>query len=91
MTYYYSIVTLSVTSNTLPLFPARILFYHKVTPSPRYRHGQQKHLVSTSINLQKNHFTFAMLDVNDFVADRGGDLNKIRESQRRRFAPESVV
>lgn len=32
-----------------------------------------------------------MLDVNDFVADRGGDLNKIRESQRRRFAPESVV
>ena len=32
-----------------------------------------------------------MLDINDFVADRGGDLNKIRESQRRRFAPESVV
>ena len=32
-----------------------------------------------------------MLDVNDFVADRGGDLNKIRESQRRRYAPESVV
>ncbi|EED18426.1 seryl-tRNA synthetase [Talaromyces stipitatus ATCC 10500] len=32
-----------------------------------------------------------MLDVNDFVADRGGDINKIRESQRRRYAPESVV
>ncbi|KAI7970993.1 hypothetical protein EIK77_007109 [Talaromyces pinophilus] len=32
-----------------------------------------------------------MLDINDFVADRGGDLNKIRESQRRRYAPESVV
>ena len=32
-----------------------------------------------------------MLDPNDFIAERGGDPNKIRESQRRRHAPESIV
>lgn len=32
-----------------------------------------------------------MLDFNDFVADRGGDPAKIKESQRRRYAPESAV
>ncbi|KAJ5081406.1 hypothetical protein NUU61_009670 [Penicillium alfredii] len=32
-----------------------------------------------------------MLDLADFVKDRGGDPNKIKESQRRRFAPEETV
>lgn len=32
-----------------------------------------------------------VLDINDFIAERGGDPDKIRESQRRRNAPESVV
>ncbi|RDA89903.1 hypothetical protein CP533_3068 [Ophiocordyceps camponoti-saundersi (nom. inval.)] len=32
-----------------------------------------------------------MLDVNDFIADRGGDPEKIRESQRRRQANVDVV
>ncbi|KAJ5765566.1 Serine--tRNA ligase cytoplasmic [Penicillium odoratum] len=32
-----------------------------------------------------------MLDLNDFVTERGGDPNKIKESQRRRHAPEEVV
>ncbi|KKK15969.1 hypothetical protein P175DRAFT_0504437 [Aspergillus ochraceoroseus IBT 24754] len=32
-----------------------------------------------------------MLDLVDFISDRGGDPNKIKESQRRRFAPESAV
>ncbi|OQD70526.1 hypothetical protein PENDEC_c023G01573 [Penicillium decumbens] len=32
-----------------------------------------------------------MLDLNDFITERGGDINKIKESQRRRFAPEDVV
>lgn len=32
-----------------------------------------------------------MLDVNDFIAERGGDPNKIRESQRRRHAKEEIV
>lgn len=32
-----------------------------------------------------------MLDINDFVKERGGDLAKIKESQRRRHAPEEVV
>ena len=32
-----------------------------------------------------------MLDVLDFIPDKGGDLKKIRESQRRRYAPESAV
>jgi hypothetical protein len=33
----------------------------------------------------------AMLDINDFIAERGGDVKKIKESQRRRHAPEEVV
>lgn len=32
-----------------------------------------------------------MLDVNDFIAERGGDPKKIKESQRRRHAPEEIV
>lgn len=32
-----------------------------------------------------------MLDLNDFVSDRGGNPNGVKESQRRRFAPEEAV
>ncbi|PYH94987.1 serine-tRNA ligase [Aspergillus ellipticus CBS 707.79] len=32
-----------------------------------------------------------MLDLADFISDRGGNPNKIKESQRRRYAPENVV
>ncbi|KAI4167578.1 MAG: hypothetical protein LQ348_007635 [Seirophora lacunosa] len=32
-----------------------------------------------------------MLDVVDFIKERGGDPNSIRESQRRRYAPEGAV
>ena len=32
-----------------------------------------------------------MLDPNDFIAERGGDPKKIKESQRRRYVPESIV
>lgn len=32
-----------------------------------------------------------MLDVQDFIKERGGDPEKIRESQRRRSAPVEVV
>lgn len=32
-----------------------------------------------------------MLDITDFVADRGGNPNKIKENQRKRFATEGVV
>lgn len=32
-----------------------------------------------------------MLDVVDFIKERGGDPNLIRESQRRRHAPEEAV
>lgn len=32
-----------------------------------------------------------MLDVLDFIVEKGGDPNKIRESQRRRHAPEDAV
>ncbi|KAL8996766.1 MAG: hypothetical protein Q9169_003789 [Polycauliona sp. 2 TL-2023] len=34
---------------------------------------------------------FTMLDVVDFIEERGGDPKKIKESQRRRFAPEEAV
>lgn len=32
-----------------------------------------------------------MLDINDFIAERGGNPEKIRESQRKRHAPEEAV
>ena len=32
-----------------------------------------------------------MLDVFDFLEDKGGDAKKLKESQRRRFAPEGAV
>ena len=32
-----------------------------------------------------------MLDVFDFLIDKGGDPKKIKESQRRRYAPEEDV
>lgn len=32
-----------------------------------------------------------MLDVVDFVTERGGDPKAVRESQRRRHAPEKAV
>jgi seryl-tRNA synthetase len=32
-----------------------------------------------------------MLDVFDFVVEKGGNPQKIKESQRRRYAPEEVV
>ena len=35
--------------------------------------------------------TLIMLDLNDFISDRGGDPKKIKESQRRRFASEEAV
>ena len=32
-----------------------------------------------------------MLDVLDFIADRGGDPKKVKDSQKRRYAPEETV
>ena len=32
-----------------------------------------------------------MLDVQDFIAERGGNPEKVRESQRRRHVPEAIV
>lgn len=32
-----------------------------------------------------------MLDVLEFIVEKGGDPKKIKESQRRRYAPEEVV
>lgn len=32
-----------------------------------------------------------MLDVNDFVTERGGDVKKIKESQKARYASEELV
>lgn len=32
-----------------------------------------------------------MLDVSDFIEEKGGDPKAIRESQRRRYAPEEAV
>lgn len=32
-----------------------------------------------------------MLDVFDFIVEKGGNPEKIKESQRRRYAPEAAV
>ena len=32
-----------------------------------------------------------MLDVFDFIVDKGGDPQKVKQSQQRRYAPEAVV
>ena len=32
-----------------------------------------------------------MLDVVDFIVEKGGEPEKIRESQRRRYAPVEIV
>ena len=32
-----------------------------------------------------------MLDVFDFIEDKGGDPKRVKESQRRRYAPEAAV
>ena len=32
-----------------------------------------------------------MLDVVDFIQERGGDLKKLYESQRKRHAPENAI
>lgn len=32
-----------------------------------------------------------MLDIFDFIVEKGGDPKKIKESQRRRYAPEEAV
>lgn len=32
-----------------------------------------------------------MLDVFDFIVEKGGNPQKIKESQRRRYAPEEAV
>jgi len=32
-----------------------------------------------------------MLDVFDFIVDKGGNPERIKESQRRRYAPETAV
>lgn len=32
-----------------------------------------------------------MLDINDLIAERGGDPKRVRESQKRRYASEALV
>jgi len=32
-----------------------------------------------------------MLDINDFVSDRGGDPKKIKDSQTKRYASQELV
>lgn len=44
---------------------------------------------STSTALRST--TSNMLEALDFIAERGGDPKKVRESQRLRFAPEALV
>lgn len=58
-------------------------------PSKNFKFPQHK--PRPSLRVQCTVFKPEMLDFNDWVAERGGDTAKVRESQRRRFAPESAV
>jgi seryl-tRNA synthetase len=40
---------------------------------------------------EDRHFLLEMLDIIDFIADRGGNPQSIKESQRRRYASEEIV
>lgn len=54
-------------------------------------HAQTKERLSCPPTLTRRSARTIMLDINDFIAERGGDVKKIKESQRRRHAPEEVV
>lgn len=49
-----------------------------------------KNKITTQAPLTRD-TTATMLDINDFITERGGDPKKIKESQRRRHAPEEAV
>ena len=57
--------------------PPCSLFSHFTPPAP--------------LTQKQTAILFNMLDLNDFIAERGGDPNKIKASQRKRFAPEEAV
>lgn len=63
-----------------PYTPYFLLFYPSTT-----------HIASSDSRPIFELLTFNMLDLNDFIAERGGDPKKIKESQRKRFAPEEAV
>jgi hypothetical protein len=44
-----------------------------------------------SISIAPRSATSIMLEVLDFIAEKGGDPKKVRESQRLRNAPEAAV
>lgn len=64
----------------------RTLIFLVFTPpqfeSPLYHLNSPEPLKTPIVN---------MLDLADFVTERGGDLKKIKESQQKRFAPEETV
>lgn len=77
-----------VTLVTLPTL-ARITATHESSFGPLQ--SQKKERLSCPPNLTRHSTHTTMLDINDFIAERGGDVKKIKESQRRRHAPEEVV
>jgi seryl-tRNA synthetase len=58
------------------------LKYSRVESNPT-RHKYLPYLHHTPVT--------AMLDILDFIAEKGGNPQKIKESQRRRYAPEEAV
>ncbi len=90
----------------MPLFEASLVLCGGRTPPrlPKEQHTN-KHRTTSSPSLFQTpkdiHFLqpkssqsakkFEMLDIFDFIVEKGGDPEKIKESQRRRYAPPEAV
>jgi hypothetical protein len=63
----------------------------RLSPESIQRTKQHKGYLK-ALSLKKNYNTEnKMLDVFDFIIEKGGNPQKIKESQRRRYAPEEAV
>ena len=57
---------------------------------PLYSPFDHFNVVTLQLPYERSTLTMT-IDVNDFIVERGGDPKKIRESQKKRHAPEAVV
>jgi seryl-tRNA synthetase len=64
--------------------PLRAIDWHK-------SHWDTVTLLTPTQPSSQHNKTTNMLDINDFIKERGGNPEKIKESQRRRHAPEEIV
>lgn len=72
--------------------PLPLQEYHNEEQNPRAREFSISSASQSSISSHTlSQCSTMVLDIQDFIVGRGGDPQKIKESQRRRHAPESIV